>query len=196
MRQLMQSAALLVMVLQVACSSSPTARFYTLSSAVNSQHAESVAPYSVSISTVTVPDMVNRPQIVTRSGTNQVTMNEFARWGEPLKSEIPRVIANNLTGLLDGAHVTAYPQNANPDTDYRVTVDVLRFDSVFAEAATIEVLWTVKAPKGGPQKTGRSGVREVVSGTGYEELVAAHSRALASVSRDIAAAVRAVRATQ
>jgi hypothetical protein len=41
---------------------------------------------------VTVPDVVDRPQFVTRAGLNQVTINEFARWGEPLKGEIARVI--------------------------------------------------------------------------------------------------------
>ena len=70
-------------------------------------------------------------------------------------------------------------------------VDIQRFDSVLGEAVTIDALWTVRRAAGGATKTGRSSVRETVSGAGFDALVAAHSRALASVSRDIAGAIRA-----
>jgi len=48
----------------------------------------------------------------------------------------------------------------------------------------------VSTAKGGV-KTGQSAVREPAGGPGYDALVAAHVRALAAVSRDIAAAIRA-----
>jgi len=187
-------AALLAAAALAGCSS-PKSSFYTLSSDAAPGRAPATAQYSVEIGAVTVPDVVDRPQLVTRSGANQVTINEFARWAEPLKSEIPRVIADNLTQLLDGVRVSVYPQHANPD-DYQVLIEVQRFDSALGEAATVEVLWTVKAPKGGASKTGRSVAREAAAGASYDALVAAHSRALASISRDIAAAVRAVRGAQ
>jgi uncharacterized protein len=40
-------------------------------------------------------------------------------------------------------------------------------------------------------RTGRTVAREATQGPGYEALAAAHSRALATVSADIAAAIRA-----
>jgi len=54
----------------------------------------------------------------------------------------------------------------------------------------VEILWQVSTAKGGV-KTGQSAVREPAGGPGYDALVAAHVRALAAVSRDIAAAIRA-----
>ena len=68
-------------------------------------------------------------------------------------------------------------------------LDVQQFESALGQSATVEINWQVRSPKGEPT-TGRSFVREPTGGTTYGELVAAHSRALALVSRDIAAAIR------
>jgi uncharacterized lipoprotein YmbA len=192
MRTSTRLAALIALAALTGCGSSPKANFYTLSSGVPAPQAASGATFTVAIGMVTIPDIVDRPQIVSRSGANQVTLDEFARWAEPLQREIPRVIADNLTRELNGALVSTYPQSANVSADCKVLLEVQRFDSAPGDAATVEVLWTVRPAKG-DAKSGRSVVREAAGGAGYDALVAAHSRALASVSRDIAAAVRAVR---
>jgi uncharacterized lipoprotein YmbA len=177
------------------CGSSPKSSFYTLSSAEPAKYATSNTPYTIAIGAVGVPDVIDRPQFVTRSGANELTINEFARWGEPLRAEIPRVIAGDLSRELDGAFVSIYPQSSGSNADIRLQLDVRRFDSTLGEAATVEVVWTLRPVKG-PAVSGRSVAREATAGAGYEALVAAHSRALASVSRDIAAAVKALRAKQ
>ena len=137
--------------------------------------------------------MVDRPQLVLRSSVNRVEIAEQARWAAPLKSEIPRVIADHLTRLLDGARTSTSAQRATGVPDYRVLLDVQRFESAPHESATIQALWEVRGRTGAPL-TGRSLVTES-SGAGYDELVAAHSRALAAVSRDIAEAIAKLRAT-
>ena len=190
MRNLPGLAALLAVAACAGCGSSPKASFYTLSTGAPLRPVAAPAPYRVAIGAVTVPDVVDRPQIVTRSGANQVTLDEFARWAEPLKSDIPRVIAASLARDLDGALVSTYPQSTTIGADCRVQIAVQRFDSAPNDAATVEVLWTVKPARGAAQP-GRSGVREATGGPGYDALVAAHSRALDAVGRDIAAAVRA-----
>ena len=55
----------------------------------------------------------------------------------------------------------------------------------------IQASWTVR-PVDGTLVTGRS-VASEAAGAGYDELVAAHSRALRAISRDIAAAIATVR---
>jgi len=173
------------------CGSTPQASFYTLSSEALRERVETGPAYGVVIDPVTVPEVVDRPQLVLRTASNQVTIAEQARWAEPLKTEIPRVVADNLAQLLEGARVTAYPQRAFPDTAYRVTIDVQRFDSALGDAATVQVSWTVRALKAGPTRSGSIVAREPVQGAGYAALVAAHGRALAAVSTQIADAIRA-----
>jgi hypothetical protein len=177
------------------CGSSPKSSFYTLNAAAPARQSDSAAAYTIAIAAVMVPDVVDRPQLVTRTGANELTINEFARWGEPLKSEIPRVIAADLARELEGAFVSIYPQSSAGNADYRIQLDVRRFDSTLGEAAMVEVVWTVR-PLKGAAVNGRSIAREPASGAGYDALVTAHSRALASVSGEIAAAVRTMRAKQ
>jgi uncharacterized protein len=177
------------------CGSSPKERFYTLSTGTAPEVRADATAYTVAIGPVAVPDIVDRPQFVLRAGTNEVMVAEQARWAEPLKNEIPRVIADNLAQLLTGARVFAYAQNGGLDANYRVTIDVQRFDSKLGDAVSIEALWTIRPAKGA-SKVGRTLARETASGAGYDALVVAHGRALATVSRDIAEAVRGLAAVK
>jgi uncharacterized lipoprotein YmbA len=190
MSKSMRFAVLLAAATLAGCGSSPKVNFYTLSADAAPPQAAAPAPYSVAIGAVTIPDAVDRAQFVVRTGPNQVTVNEFEVWAGSLKTEIPRVVAGNLAQLLAGASVFAYPLGG--DADIKVLLDVQRFESAPGDAATIEVLWTVQPAKGA-LRIGRSVAREATAGTGYDALAAAHSRALAAVSRDIASAVRAAR---
>ena len=181
-----------MVTLLAGCGSSPTASFYTLSAGAAPEGMappQATAAYRVAIGPVTVPEVVDRPQFVVRVGANRVTIAEQQRWAAPLKSEIPRVIAENLSQLLGTKQVSAYPQSATSDAEYRVSVDIQRFDSALGEAVTIDALWAVRRASGEPS-TGRSLVSEPAGGGGYDALVAAHNRALARVSRDIAEAIR------
>lgn len=174
------------------CGGSPREHFYTLSAGAapeSAAAAQTAAAYSVVVGPVTVPDVVDRPQLVVRTGTNQVAILEQQRWAEPLKSEIPRVLAENLAQLLGTRQVTAYPQTSSGGTEYRVLVDIQRFESALGGPVTINALWTVRRGTGEP-RTGQSLTRESAGGEGYDAIVAAYSRALATVSRDIAVAIR------
>lgn len=54
----------------------------------------------------------------------------------------------------------------------------------------LDAVWIVRRAKDGKSDTGRTAVRETVQEKSIDALVAAHSRAIARLSEDIAAAVR------
>ena len=192
-RYLWSVAVFLTLSSLTGCASSPSETYYTLSAgaAVNgSTPAGSESAYSIAVGPITLPEVVDRPQFVLRAGPNEVTFVELHRWAGPLKSEIPRIVADNLAADLNVKRVTAYPQNAGENADYRVLIDIQRFDSTLGESVTIDALWTVKRTSDGALQTGRSTARESSSGGTYEAVVAAHSRALATISHEIAEAIR------
>ncbi|QQC66963.1 PqiC family protein [Paraburkholderia ginsengisoli] len=171
---------------------SPSASFYTLSPDRSLASSGATRSIAVVIGPVTIPDIVDRPQIVTRVGDNQVEVNEFARWAQPLSGDIGRVIAADLAVLLNSPQISVYDLTHDPLGVWHVRIDVMRFESAPGRDVTVDVLWAVRPPgKARAVTTGRSVAREAVSGPGYESLVAAHDRALASVSRDIASALQA-----
>ena len=173
----------------VGCGTSPQERFFTLASAPPAAAASAaIGPVRlIVVGPVTVPDLVDRPQFVLRTAPNRVEIAEQARWAAPLKSEIPRVIADHLARLLSGARTATSVERASGIPDYRVLIDIQRFDSAAQDGATIQASWTVRT-RDGAAVSGRSLVTEP-AGAGYDALVEAHSRALSRISGDIARAI-------
>ncbi len=183
-----------VAALVMGCGTSPEPHFYTLTAAEHASrknNATVVEGSRFAVGPVTLPEMVDRPELVVRVGANQVALVEQHRWAEPLRSEVARVLAENLGELLSGSQVVTYPYNASRDVDYRVIVDIQRFDSILGQTVTIDALWAVRRVSGGGEPiSGRSVAREPTGGNGYDALVAAHGRALAGISGEIAEAIR------
>jgi uncharacterized lipoprotein YmbA len=190
MRHVQFVAVALLAGLLGGCSATPPSSFYTLGPGAALERTGAAIPINIIVGPVTVPELVDRPQIVTRVGVNEVRLNEFARWAEPLKSDIARTVAADLSQLL-GTDVNVFDSGEYAAPTWRVRVDVMRIESEPAVAVAVDALWVIQPSRNEPPIGGRSIVREVVTEPGYAPLVAAHDRALATVSRDIAAAIRA-----
>ena len=171
------------------CGSTAPSRFYTLDSIAAPAGSTSGAD-AVMVGPVSVPAAVDRPQFVVQVAPNRVDVDEFNRWASPLNDEIARAVAGDLVKLLGTPNVAVAPLG-NFAPAYRVTIDVQRFDSVPGQAALVEAVWTVHKTSGGETRSGRTVAHEPVQGEGFDALAAAHSRAIAKVSGDIATAIRA-----
>jgi len=172
------------------CATTPAARLYTLSA--SSPAAETALDISVSVGPVSIPAAVDRPQIVVATAANQVRLDDFNRWTSPLQENLSSVIADNLAALLGSSRVTRFPKTSSADADFRVAIEVTRFESVPGQWATLDAAWTVRRMSDGVVQTHRTSAREPVQDQSYEALAAAHSRAAARLSQDIAEAVRAL----
>jgi len=189
MRRLATIAVPWAILLLVAGCSSPSSRFYSLSAAP--MPGATPSDLSIVVNPVIIPAAVDRAQMVVSVRENQVFVDEFNRWVGPLQNGIARVVAENLVALLGTPRVTVSTQTiAFPD--YRVAIDVQRFDSALGEAATLDAFWTVVRLKDAKSQTGRTSLREPTTAPGYDGVAAAHSRALERLSRDIAGGVRAL----
>jgi uncharacterized lipoprotein YmbA len=182
----------LALILAGGCASPPS-RFYTLSA--ETAAAVPASDLSLAVGPVSVPAAVDRPEIVVSTGANQVQLDEFNRWASPLKNEISRVVAQNLVALLGTGKVTQFPETTSADAAYRVSIEVQSFESVPGEHAGLDAVWTLRRARDDKSRTGRTSLQERVSEPGYEGLAAAHSRAIARLSRDIADGVRALDGT-
>src|SRR6266702_4452442 len=100
--RILSTLMLFGLVLGIAACSSSKVSFYTLSATALSEEVKPVSrPSSVSIGPVSLPEIVDRTQLVIQLKGNKVDILEFHRWAEPLKSQMPRLMADNV-GLLLG----------------------------------------------------------------------------------------------
>jgi hypothetical protein len=170
------------------CGRSPQTTFYTLTPLVSEATTLRPAVPSIAIAAVTLPDLVDRPQLVVQNAGTKVAILETHRWAEPLKTAIPRLLAENLSRLIGSDRVAAYPQHAANGADYRLFVDIQRFE-VVGNTVVVDALWSMRPAGGGKAVTRRSRLTEPVERDDYDALAAAYSRALGSLAREIARAV-------
>jgi uncharacterized protein len=178
---------LILAVVVAGCSSAPS-RFYTLNSTATGDGANN-GDLAVIVGPVSIPAEVDRPQFTVQVAPNRVAVDEFNRWAAPLADNIARVVAGDLSVLLGTPHVAALPA-ANFNSAYRVTINIQRFETVPGKSVLIDAVWVIRLPSGLTAQSGRTVASEPVSDDNYDALAAAHSRALAKVSSDIAVAIR------
>jgi hypothetical protein len=176
-----------VAVLAAGCASAPS-KFYTLNSTAKGD-GSSTANYSIVVGPVSVPAEVDRPQFTVLVAPNQVAVDEFNRWAAPLNENIARVVAEDLTTLLGSPQVSTLPL-ANFEPTYHVSIEIQRFESVPGKSALVEAVWVVRKTSDKISLSGHTLATEPVLGDSFDALAAAHSRALAKVSTDIAAIIR------
>jgi uncharacterized lipoprotein YmbA len=116
---------------------------------------------------------------------------EFDRWGEPLGDNLKRVLAKNLSILLCIKTIAFFPWRGGIPIDYRLEMEVLRLDGSLGGTVSLEAWWMVFSGDGKRMLIAKkSTFIEAVGGQDYKSLVAAQSRALGTLSREIAEVIK------
>jgi hypothetical protein len=144
---------------------------------------------AIAVGPVMLPGYLDRPQIVTRRGRHEIELGEFDLWSEPLKDGAARALGENLAILLRTDRVALLPWRGSLRAQYQVAVDVARFEGAAGADVTLEARWRILSGDGKELALRRSTVTEAVGAPDYGAMVAAMSRALGALSRDIATAI-------
>jgi hypothetical protein len=178
------------MVLLVSCSTTPATEYYTLNpfSEVKPDISQGVTRDTlvIGVGPVEFPRFLDRPQIVTRKSQHRVEVSEFHRWAGSFSEDFLRVLAKNISMLLPGDQVAAYPWTARFSPTYHIPLTVEQFDGRFGEHVVLNVAWSVQHQKDTKEPVIKhTRIKEPVSAEDYEALVAAQSRAIGTLSRAI-----------
>lgn len=172
---------------------SAPARFYTLTPLAALQNGadpvDAGRGAAIGLGPVTMPGYLDRIQIVTRRGRDEIELGEFDLWSDPLKDGATRVLGENLAALLRENRVSVLPRRSSQPVKYTVAVDVARFEGVGGGDVALEARWRIVGGDGKELTVRRSTFSETTGAPGYGALVAAMSRALGALSRDIATAI-------
>jgi uncharacterized lipoprotein YmbA len=198
-QRLLFTLGLLVVIL-AGCASSPSSKFYQLNSLQNrtsiTRDASLEQNLIIAIGPVRIPDYLDRPQIVTRAGKNELRLSEFDRWAGSLESDVTCVLVEDISGLLPADRFsivrwTPYLESQVP-ASYRVAVLVDRFEGTPGDSVLLKAQWEVFTRNRSLLLKRESLIREQINGSSYDALVAAMSSALERLSQDIAGGIRSV----
>jgi uncharacterized protein len=177
--------------------SSRPSRFYTLAPLqVRDGVGSTPTDAKLAVGPVEIPDSIDRPQIVTRTGANELVMAEFDRWGSALDSEISGSLVATLRDRLASQKVAVAPWRSatlsGGGATWRAAVSVSRFDGIPGQSVVLQGRWELIARSGGMDES--LGVREAtvtepIDAPGYDALVAAMQRALVRFAQQMADSV-------
>jgi uncharacterized lipoprotein YmbA len=180
------------LLLLSACASTPPTSFYVLEplSKPSASATDAEKKHLIGVGPISIPALIERQKIVTRTAANGVEIAEFHQWASPLKENITQVLTHNLSLLMPDDVVRSYPWGAFGSVDYRIIVDVVRFDTQPGKFANLETSWAIMNEKNHQILThGRSRIEQPLSDTSYAGTVHALSALLGEFSRELSLAL-------
>ncbi len=179
------------------CATSPPTKFYLLSPMMSAPdtetgHAQDQHPKTVRVDGVVVPGYLDRDEIVTRVGEHQIHLADLDRWGEPLRNSLTSILALNLSRQLPAKDFVVFPFKCPSPVDYQIIVEIIRMDGSFDGDVHLSAQWSILVGKDSDVLISReSNFKESRVPTDYNELVAAQSRLVEALSREIAKSLQA-----
>lgn len=172
---------------------SPDPVFYSLSPLSENILVLNASGFSIVVGPVYLPAENDRLQIVIRDGENRRRMDEFHRWSGPLDENIASVISENLSRMLGSGRIVPFTGEDVLASDYRLALNINRLDGGLNGALLLDATWSVRKMNAEqPVIVKKSTITEKIEPEGFDGLVAAHNRALASLSREIAMSMKGV----
>ena len=199
---------LMLGALLASCASSPPTQFYTLEpvqpcqpSGAGSAGANACGPVSIrertlhastgpiQVAPVHIPAVLERQEIVTERGPNELILSNRHRWGAPLAEMTRRTLTQDLLQRMQANEVVLPEQPAPPNTR-EIVVDILRLQYDAAGRVLLQGSWSV-LPSGSdtPSLMRNFSLAGQAGATSYAEQVQAMSRLLGQLADDIAGAV-------
>jgi uncharacterized lipoprotein YmbA len=145
----------------------------------------------VGVSRAELADYLKREAIVTRSTGNEVILADQHSWAAELQDNISMVLAENLSNMIPSERVILLPSSRTIPLDYRVEVAISTFEQGPDGTVVLSAVWQVfKGDDYGLLSMRKSTIRQPVTGEGYDAIVAAMSKALGELSREISGQIR------
>jgi uncharacterized lipoprotein YmbA len=175
-------------------------RFYTLAPLqIRNGQGGTPPDATLAIGPVEIPESIDRPQIVTRTGANELVVAEFDRWGGSLDTEISGALVATVRDRLASQQIAVAPWRSailsGVGPSYRAAVSLSRFDGIPGQSVVLQGRWELIGQSGESLGVREATVTEKVDGAGYDALVAAMQKVLVRFGQQMADNVAATTQT-
>ena len=184
------------------CGTTPPSRFYVLEAMPGIETVPTSATKQdalhIGVGPVEFAEYLDRAQIVTRTGSAEVKLAETHRWAEPLHNNFGRILAENLSILLDTDKISLQPSRNWSEIDYQVLINVWQFDASKQGEVSLVANWSIRAEGGAELLTMKKSAYSIDVGdaASYNDIVRALSKTTEFLSREIAKAIQSVHGQQ
>ncbi|HWK43307.1 MAG TPA: PqiC family protein [Stellaceae bacterium] len=184
------SGVILLALTVAGCGSSPPTSYFVLSTVPPAAVAASGMAgqrSTLAVGSVKLPQVLDRVQIVRRSGANTLDIDGANLWAEPLDELMRRILAEDLAARLPGLTVLSTARPVAP-VDRTVIVEVDRFETEVDGHAALAARWYVLGSRDNrPLVSHEVALRAPALGADTASRVAALSQVVADLATDIAA---------
>jgi len=179
------------LLILTACGTSPKTNFYLLSSQrdvdVNVEEDISIGVWEVKL-----PELIDRPEIVTRKGTFSIERADFNRWAGSLGSNISSLVANELSNNLQTSHVDVSPWSSYRKFDFQVKVHIRTFLGELGGQSVLDGGYVILSGKGSEKLAEEAFSLKVnAKGDTYSDLAASMSDLVIQLSKKISTSIKA-----
>ena len=182
-----RAIALFALLLLSDCGSSLKVQFYTLSVSpgLSAEHLRISAP--VQVSAVHIPDSLDRREMVSVTGPNEVEVSDRSRWSAPLGPMTRLVLSEDLAALLPPGKVIM-PDAPIPPATSKIVVTLARFGRDASGGIVLHGSWTLLTDSG-KTKFRRDFVLQQPAAEGANSEAASMSNLLGQLATRIASAL-------
>lgn len=178
------------------CGTTPKSHFYLLDSLDYPQKGEQSPPADdgrpyVGIKEIRISEYLNQSKILIRKNNSELHYAELHRWAEPLENGVARVLAANISILLNTGRVSVYPWRSSETPDWVVRITINRLDTSSNSVLNMVAHWRITSSINNADSIARtSRITVDVKNLDYNQIVLAHSSAIAELSREISDAIK------
>lgn len=156
--------------------------------------ASARVPVSFGIGKVALPGYLSGSHLVRRLGPTEVFRSSSDYWAEPLADQVQMDLKVGLERQLGTTMIPTYPWRADQTPEFRLDVQIFRFDADTLGAAELEADWSLTrvATREVITRQNRTWRTEAPTGKA-EDAVVAMGSVLQQMVADVAAAIRQIR---
>jgi uncharacterized protein len=183
-------AAASAMILLSACASHPD-HFYILSTQPAGAAEARTSPVALAALRVTLPSVVDRPEMVLNTSADDVIVQEHQRWAAPLADLVTQTLARDLERRRSDLLVADSSVNRTSGSVIKIDVDVVQLTVHRGRQASIEAHWRILDPRTGKEAVGGDVFSAPLGQDDYAAVAQALSQCLGLLADRLAATLRA-----
>ena len=167
--------------------SNPPARYWMLDSLPGPPSETAMDSLRIlGVGPVSIPPHLDRPELVTRTGANELHVHARDFWAEPLRVSVKRVLAEDLTVLVPDLRTVLFPWKGPGRPDYQLAVEISRLDARPGGPVELLANYVLTSEDGETLLVDTAWIRQAFEEDETAVIVAAVSKAVEVLSRKIA----------